>query len=406
MVGAVIFDMDTLLDLGALSTERRRARWSEMRKRLDEVVPYEPPEGSAPALELTRRVHEQGVKVGILTDLPGPIAKGLAEKFRTSCNKLIDASEGLPIGPDPAGVEAMCERLGVPAKTTLVVGGSMPFIGAAANAGARSAGVAWAGAGLDGWGGWQPDIRVRTPGDLVNASAAGAAMGAVAEVLAAGETPVIHWGSLIAVADGVFAAGRYFTSTDLRLAAHKLSGLIIASKANLKAANRLGAIMAEVASQTNLLEADLVVAVPGSPDAAFERLGPARVGIARALGARDGRRALTMTKTCENYLDLDRDQRRMANQGRFQAPRKLEGERVLLIDAVMTTGAMTRACARELLAAGAGEVSTLVAGVSQDALQRQCPRCGEGMMRRTFGRFGPLYACTKRSCDYTERWDG
>lgn len=406
MVGAVVFDMDTLLDLSALSTERRRARWSEMAERLDEVVPYETSGGATATLELTRRVHGRGVKVGILTDLPGPIATELAQRFRTSCNRLLDASAGLATGPDPAGLQEMCARLGVASNATLVVGGSMPFIGAAANAGALSAGVAWAGAGLTGWGGWQPDVRLETPEDVLRACAFGAAMRPIAETLAAGEAPTAHWGSLIAVREDVLAAGRYYSSTDRRLAGHKLSGLLIASKANRGAAARLGEIMAEVVSQTEVPEADLVVSVPGRPGADFDRLGPARAEIAEVLGAKDGGKALAMVEDCENYLDLDRDQRRMANQGRFRATRELDGERVLLIDGVMTTGALARACARELTSAGAGEVRTLVAGVSQDALQRECPRCGEGMMRRTFGARGPFYVCTKHRCDYTERWDG
>jgi phosphoglycolate phosphatase-like HAD superfamily hydrolase/pyrimidine operon attenuation protein/uracil phosphoribosyltransferase len=406
MVGAVIFDLDTLVDLAPLATVRRQARWAEMAARLDEVVPYPTPDGSIEVLELTRWVHELGVKVGVLTDLPGPVAKGLAERFQTSCNKMIDASEGLPVGPEPAGIEVLCERLEVPCGATVVVGASMPFFGAAARTGALSAGVSWAGAGLNGWGGWQPDVRLGKADDVVEVSEMGAAMRPLAEVLVEGESPTVHWGSVIEVSDGVFAAGRYFTGTDRRLSTHKLSRVISASKASAEAARLLGEILAGVAERTELPETDLVVSVPGRPDAELDRFGVARVGIAEALGAKDGRGVLAMVKDCENYLDLDRDQRRMANHGRFRATRELAGERVVLIDGVMTTGAMTRACARELMGAGAGEVWTLVAGVSQDAFERECPSCGVGKMRRVYWRFGTLLACTKRNCDYRERWDG
>jgi hypothetical protein len=225
----------------------------------------------------------------------------------------------------------------------VVVGASMPLFGAATRASALSAGGAWAGAGREGWGGWQPDLRLGSPEDVIAAGDGAAAMRPLAEVMVEGELPRLHWGSLIEVSDGVFAAGRYFSSTDRRLAQHKLSGVIVASKASPGAAALLGEI---------------------------------------------------------------RDQRRMANQGRFRVTQELAGERVVLIDGVLASGAVTRACTRELLGAGASEVWTLVAGVSQDAFQRECPRCGEGMMQRVFGKFGPLYVCTKRRCKYTERWDG
>jgi predicted amidophosphoribosyltransferase/phosphoglycolate phosphatase-like HAD superfamily hydrolase len=406
MAEALVFDLDTMLDLSALASERRRARWSEMQAHLDQVVPYTTPNASIPVLELTREVHDRGLKVGVLSNLPKPVARGLAEKFKTSCNKLIDASEGLEIGPEPAAVQTICERLDVRPEATVVVGASMPLFGAAARAGALSAGVAWAGAGREGWGGWQPDLRLGSPEDVIAAGEDATAMRPLAEVMVEGRLPRLHWGSLIEVNDGVFAAGRYFSSTDRRLAQHKLSGVIVASKASPGAAALLGEILGDIAGRVPLPEADLVVSVPGRADADFDRFSVARAGIAESLGARDGRGVLRMVRDCENYLDLDRDQRRMANQGRFRATRKLAGERVALIDGVMTTGAMTRACARELLGSGASEVWTIVAGVSQDAFQRECPSCGKGMMRRVFGRFGPLYVCTRRSCDHTERWDG
>jgi hypothetical protein len=232
-------------------------------------------------------------------------------------------------------------------------------------------------------------------------------MGPIGEVLAEGIEPVLHWGSLTAVNEGVFAAGRYFTSTDRRLAGHKLSRLIVKAKANRGPAARLGEILAEAAWAPGLPGVDLVVSVPGRADADFDRFEVARAAIAESLDAKDGRGALVMVRECENYIDLDRDQRRMANQGRFSAARGLDGETVLLIDDVITSGSQTRACQRELLSAGAGEVWTLVAGASQDPLQRPCPNCGEGVMRRVFGRSGaPFYACSRFNCKHTERWDG
>ena len=56
---------------------------------------------------------------------------------------------------------------------------------------------------------------------------------------------------------------------------------------------------------------------------------------------------------------LSRQERLVNMRGAFavQAGAKLNGERVVLVDDVFTTGATTNACARALITAGAGEVS-------------------------------------------------
>jgi predicted amidophosphoribosyltransferase len=156
-----------------------------------------------------------------------------------------------------------------------------------------------------------------------------------------------------------------------------------------------------------LPSADLVVSVPGRADADFDRFEVGRAAVAESLGAEDGVDALVMVRECENYTDLDRDQRRMVNHGRFSASRDLNGETVVLLDDVITSGSQARACQRELLGAGAGAVWTLVAAASQEPLQRPCPSCGEGVMRRVFFRGGgTFYGCSRFNCKHTERWDG
>lgn len=409
MVGAVVFDLDSLVDISPLEGERRRAHWEQMRSRLAEVRPYPPEDGSMAPGELTRVAHEEGAKVGVLSDLPGPIAKPLAERFGLSCNKLIDASDGYPVGPEPEALDAMAERLGVAAEETMVVGASVPLLCAGAVAGARSAGIAWAGGGPGSWGGWQPDVRLRDPDDVAVALELGPAMGPVGEVLAEGSEPALHWGSVIALGDGVFAAGRHFSSSDRRLSGHRLSALIAGAKTGRIEAAELGDILAAAARAPGLPDADLVVSVPPRPGADFDRFEAARIAVAESTGATVAGDALVMVRECQGYIDLDRDQRRMANHGRFRATRELDGETVVLLDDVITSGAQARACRRELLAAGAGEVWVLVAAASQDPLQRACPRCGEGVMQRAFGSSSsrPYYRCSRRfNCRYTERWDG
>jgi predicted amidophosphoribosyltransferase len=55
-------------------------------------------------------------------------------------------------------------------------------------------------------------------------------------------------------------------------------------------------------------------------------------------------------------------QRRLNLKGAFGMRSALAGQKVLLIDDVMTTGATARECSRTLLAAGAGEVAVAVIG--------------------------------------------
>ncbi len=59
---------------------------------------------------------------------------------------------------------------------------------------------------------------------------------------------------------------------------------------------------------------------------------------------------------------LDATERQRNLRGAFGLGRSLEGERVLLLDDVMTTGATARECARVLLAGGASEVAVAVLG--------------------------------------------
>jgi predicted amidophosphoribosyltransferase len=64
-----------------------------------------------------------------------------------------------------------------------------------------------------------------------------------------------------------------------------------------------------------------------------------------------------VTPTATQTL-LTRRQRAVNMRGAFavRPGRRLNGERVVLVDDVFTTGATTSACARVLLAAGAGDV--------------------------------------------------
>ncbi len=57
---------------------------------------------------------------------------------------------------------------------------------------------------------------------------------------------------------------------------------------------------------------------------------------------------------------LDAEERRRNLRGAFAAPKPLHGQRILLLDDVLTTGATARECSSVLLDAGASEVSVAV----------------------------------------------
>jgi hypothetical protein len=97
--------------------------------------------------------------------------------------------------------------------------------------------------------------------------------------------------------------------------------------------------------------------------------------MAEALGARDAPDALEMLFDVPGYKQLSPGEREAANENRFRAG-PLAGERVLLLDDVLTTGGQTGACKQALVAAGASWVGVVALGAAQDRLPEMCPECG------------------------------
>jgi ComF family protein len=81
--------------------------------------------------------------------------------------------------------------------------------------------------------------------------------------------------------------------------------------------------------------------------------------VARALGARLAI-ALRRERDTLAQATLDRALRLRNMKEAFSAVRRVNGESVLLVDDVRTTGATLEACSAALLAAGAKDVRTLV----------------------------------------------
>jgi len=71
----------------------------------------------------------------------------------------------------------------------------------------------------------------------------------------------------------------------------------------------------------------------------------------------------------------------------------LDGERVLLVDDIVTKGVQALECRKALIEAGAASVKILALGVTQDTLPRVCPDCG-GMLRLVTSGYRPFIGCS------------
>lgn len=109
---------------------------------------------------------------------------------------------------------------------------------------------------------------------------------------------------------------------------------------------------------------DLLVAVPLHPSRLRQRSYNQALLLARVLGRRmqvpAPARLLLRSLPTPSQLGLKAIERRRNLRGAFTVRGTLDGERILLIDDVMTTGATARECSRTLLDAGASTVAVAV----------------------------------------------
>lgn len=124
-------------------------------------------------------------------------------------------------------------------------------------------------------------------------------------------------------------------------------------------ARELGALVASM----ELPRADFIVPVPLSPRGLRERGFNQTLLIARALSRKTGvpvrMGLLVKAKDTPPQVGLPAKARLRNVRGAFGTAAGLGGQRVLLLDDVVTTTATVRECAKALLKAGAGEVSVV-----------------------------------------------
>jgi HAD superfamily hydrolase (TIGR01549 family) len=406
MPAAVIFDLDeTLLDTSALRADRDARQWGLVARRLPEVRTYNVADSVVAVAELPARLRSNGYPVGVLTHSPRWYAERLLATFGIEYDALITGSDSYPRKPDPASLLAMADELGVAATDAMFVGDSDTDVGAAAAAGAPSVGACWSRHAPTSWRRNWPDVVISRPDRLFDVLADGARMAPFGEAVAAGIAPRWHWGSVMRLSDGAVAAGRYFSATDRRHAAHPLSQLVLDAKDDPAAAERVADVFVALAERpARDGQPDVVTSVPPAPDRDYDRFAVVRERLAAAYGTTARGDILTMRRAVDNYKSLNHDERAAANRDRF-ASCALDGERVLLIDDVLTsgTGGQAESCRAAMLARGAAAVTVVGMTVTQDPLAETCPACG-GLLRTINGRNGRFVGCSNwwaTGCPYT-----
>jgi ComF family protein len=155
----------------------------------------------------------------------------------------------------------------------------------------------------------------------------------------------------------VAAIGTYEESLRVAVQRFKYEGAIVLDRP-------LGSLLAAVLEQDDTFRPDLLIPVPLHPARLRERTYNQALLLARILGRRWRLPVppllLVRIRPTPPQQGLKAEVRQQNLKGAFALRRSLHGERVLLIDDVLTTGATVRECSRVLLAGGAGEVRVAV----------------------------------------------
>lgn len=377
MTRAAIFDLDdTLLDTSALAEARDGREWGAVLSGLDSVSTFAVADGEVAITGLPAEARRRGMAVGLLTHSPQNYAEALMKRYEIRVDAMVTGSDGFPTKPDPIGLLAVARSLELDPEDCIYVGDSVGDFGAAAAAGMGSVGVSWDGVAPQSWRHGWPDIAVNCPSRLLELLDEVAGLEPLGEAHAGGIESRGHWGSLLQLGTNTFGLGRYFPTTDRRYPDHPLSRLILDSKQDENARESLAGGFAALEAVRIKNPPELIVSVPPDPKGE-DRFSAARESLAELFGARDGEGTLHQLYGVEDYRATGRQQRRAKVVERFEACEELDGERIVLIDDVITSGAQGEACRAALREAGAGGVSILVAGVTQNALPDPCPACGE-----------------------------
>jgi ComF family protein len=134
----------------------------------------------------------------------------------------------------------------------------------------------------------------------------------------------------------------------------------------------LAPVLAELVRPHTPEGLDVIVPVPLHPERlrerGFNQSGLLAEEIRAASGVKIDASVLVRTRQTAPQAGLSARERIANVRGAFRANRRLEGETVLLVDDVCTTGATLSACARTLRRAGAGRVLAVTVTRAADML--------------------------------------
>jgi len=408
---AIIFDLDmTLLDTSALLPARNAGNWGYVWRNLGLARPFvvDPPQ-PAPH-EIPGILRGLGHPVAIVTSSPRNYAEALLTQFNVPYDQLVAAGDTTRYKPDPEPLEKALELLGVAPADAYYVGDAKEDFEASYHAGIKSIGAGW-NPEVEGLWKTAPDILLYHPGFLQRPQLL-ARTGYVAEVLAAGLTPFIHWGSVLRCDSPTrVALGRYFPSKDARYAKHPLTNRVL----ELKDSDGPSALFGTaVANYVKIMQPQPFYAtcVPPKPQVARIRFAQTLQFMQQQVSGvsivPDG---LYATREVKDYKKANYDQRRKLIAGAYASKyNNWDSKHVLLLDDVLTSGATMDECADVLLANKAGSVHTISLSVDQHASARVCPRpeCDGRLSLKPNRRYGThFWGCSrwkkdKTGCNYTE----
>lgn len=105
---------------------------------MDKTLPY------AGMAELAAELKKRGVQMAVYSNKADDFSRQIVEHFFPGVFSLVRGKvRGVPVKPDPTGVEQILSQLGAEKAETLFVGDSAVDIHTAHNAGLRACGVTW-----------------------------------------------------------------------------------------------------------------------------------------------------------------------------------------------------------------------------------------------------------------------